>query len=52
MLEKDDAFPNNSEFIEDVKIGDTGFTADFGYEKVVTDAKKSALDYQKIVIMG
>lgn len=42
VLEKDDVLPNNSEFIGDIKIGDSGFTTDCGYNKVVSDAINSA----------
>lgn len=42
VLEKDDVLPNNSEFIGDIKIGDSGFTTDCGYNKVVSDATNSA----------
>jgi hypothetical protein len=42
VLEKNDALPNNSEFIGDIKIGDSGFTTDCGYNKVVADATNSA----------
>ncbi|RVU90781.1 hypothetical protein EH230_07655 [Flavobacterium columnare] len=42
VLKGEDILPNNSEFIGDVKIGDTGFTTDCGYDKVITDAKNAA----------
>ena len=42
VLEKEDTLPNNSEFIGDVKIGDSGFTTDCGYNKVLSDAVNSA----------
>ncbi|WP_300565029.1 hypothetical protein [Flavobacterium sp.] len=42
ILEKNDVLPNNSEFIGDIKIGDSGFTTDCGYNKVVSDATNSA----------
>lgn len=42
VLEKGDVLPNNSEFIGDIKIGDSGFTTDCGYNKVVSDATNSA----------
>jgi hypothetical protein len=42
VLEKDEVLPTNSEFIGDIKIGDSGFTTDCGYNKVVADATTSA----------
>lgn len=42
VLEKNDVLPTNSEFIGDIKIGDSGFTTDCGYNKVVADATNSA----------
>jgi hypothetical protein len=42
VLEKEDVLPNNSEFIGDIKIGDSGFTSDCGYNKVVADATNTA----------
>jgi hypothetical protein len=42
VLEKEDVLPNNSEFIGDIKIGDSGFTTDCGYNKVVADATNAA----------
>ena len=42
VLEKDEILPTNSEFIGDIKIGDSGFTTDCGYNKVVADATNSA----------
>jgi hypothetical protein len=42
VLEKNDVLPYNSEFIGDIKIGDSGFTTDCGYNKVVADATNSA----------
>lgn len=42
VLEKEDVLPNGSEFIGDIKIGDSGFTTDCGYNKVVSDATNSA----------
>lgn len=42
VLEKNEILPTNSEFIGDVKIGDTGFTTDCGYNKVIADIKEAA----------
>lgn len=42
VLEKSDVLPDKSEFIGDVKIGDSGFTTDCGFNKVMTDATTSA----------
>jgi hypothetical protein len=42
VLNKEDDLPTNSEFIGDVKVGDSGFTTDCGYNKVVSDAVNSA----------
>lgn len=42
VLEKNDVLPQNSEFIGDIKVGDSGFTTDCGYNKVVADATNSA----------
>ena len=42
VLEKTELVPINSEFIGDIKIGDSGFTTDCGYNKVIADATNSA----------
>lgn len=42
VLEKIENLPINSEYIGDIKIGDSGFTTDCGYNKVITDATNSA----------
>ncbi|KUJ63612.1 hypothetical protein AR687_00035 [Flavobacteriaceae bacterium CRH] len=42
VLDKEDELPNNSELIGDVKIGDSGFTTDCGYDKVIADVTKEA----------
>ncbi|NDP28506.1 MAG: hypothetical protein GZ087_13935 [Flavobacterium sp.] len=42
VLEKDEILPTNSEFIGDINIGDSGFTTDCGYNKVIADATSSA----------
>jgi hypothetical protein len=42
VLEKNENLPDNSEYIGDIKIGDSGFSTDCGYNKVVADATNSA----------
>lgn len=42
VLDKNEELPNNSELIGDVKIGDSGFTTDCGYDKVIADATNTA----------
>jgi hypothetical protein len=42
VLEKEDVLPSNSEFIGDIKIGDSGFTMNCGYDKVIADATTAA----------
>jgi len=42
VLENTEALPENSEFIGDVKIGDSGFTTDCGYNQVLTDVTTTA----------
>ncbi len=42
VLEKDDTIPTDSQFIGDVKVGDSGFTTDCGYNKAVTEISNSA----------
>lgn len=44
VLEKNAEVPNNSEFIGDIKVGDSGFTTDCGYEKVMADIKNVAIN--------
>ena len=39
VLESSDEIPMNSEFIGDIKIGDSGFSTDCGYNKVMSTAK-------------
>lgn len=36
------AIPENSQLIGTLKIGDTGFTTDCGYDKIISDAKAEA----------
>lgn len=36
------SIPNDSKLVGTLKIGDTGFSNDCGYEKVIQEAKKSA----------
>jgi hypothetical protein len=42
VLDKNEELPNNSELIGDLKIGDSGFTTDCGYDKVIADATNAA----------
>lgn len=42
VLEKNETLPENSQFVGDVKIGDTGFSKDCGYNKVIADATNAA----------
>ena len=42
ILDKDDLVPTNSVLIGDVKIGDSGFTTDCGYNKVINEATTAA----------
>ncbi|WP_396179317.1 hypothetical protein [Flavobacterium sp.] len=42
VLNIEDQVPSDSEFIGDVKIGDSGFTKDCGYNEVVSDAVSAA----------
>lgn len=53
VLEKTETLPANSLFIGDVKIGDSGFTTDCGYAKIMDDAtataRKSGANIIKIV---
>lgn len=42
VLQNDDVLPANSELIGDIKIGDSGFTLNCGYNKVLADAKTAA----------
>jgi len=42
VIEEGGSVPNNSEFVGNLKIGDTGFSTDCGYEKVILEAKKTA----------
>lgn len=53
VLDKNEELPNNSELIGDLKIGDSGFTTDCGYNKVIADAtnaaKKSGANIVKII---
>lgn len=53
VIEKNDTLPDESEFIGDIKVGDTGFTVNCGYDKVLEDvtnaAKKSGANIVQIV---
>ncbi|SFC07566.1 hypothetical protein [Kaistella jeonii] len=42
ILEKEEALPTNSEFIGDLKVGDSGFSTDCGYNTVIAEATSSA----------
>ena len=42
VLEQTDQVPENSKFIGDLKIGDSGFSTDCGYTKVMDEAKIKA----------
>lgn len=42
LLEENENLPLNSQFIGDIKIGDSGFTTDCGYNKVIEDATATA----------
>ncbi len=42
VLEENETLPANSQFVGDIKIGDSGFTTDCGYNKVMADATATA----------
>jgi len=42
VIQVDGELPENSKFIGSLKIGDTGFSNNCGYEKVISEAKKTA----------
>lgn len=42
ILDENENLPANSQFIGDIKIGDSGFTTDCGYNKVIEDATTTA----------
>lgn len=42
VLEKSEKIPANSEYIGEVKVGDTGFSQDCGYNQVISDIRISA----------
>ncbi len=42
IIKQDEKVPVNSKFIGDLKIGDSGFSTDCGYTKVINDAKATA----------
>jgi hypothetical protein len=42
VLDTNEELPANSELIGDLKIGDSGFTTDCGYDKVIADATNAA----------
>jgi len=43
ILTENEVVPENSNFIGDLKIGDSGFSSDCGYTKVMDEAKKEAI---------
>lgn len=42
IVNQNEKVPADSEFIGELKIGDSGFSTDCGYSKVINDAKESA----------
>ena len=42
IIKQDENVPENSKFIGDLKIGDSGFSTNCGYTKVINDAKATA----------
>lgn len=42
IIKEYDEIPENSKFIGELKIGDSGFSTDCGYTKVISDAKATA----------
>ena len=42
IINHDDEIPDSSKFIGDLKIGDSGFSTDCGYSKVMDEAKNTA----------
>jgi len=42
FLEITESVPENSVFIGEIKIGDSGFSTDCGYNKVIEEAKETA----------
>ena len=42
IIKQDEKVPENSKFIGELKIGDSGFSTDCGYTKVMSDAKVTA----------
>lgn len=42
IIKQDEKVPENSKFIGELKIGDSGFSTDCGYTKVMNDAKATA----------
>ena len=42
IVKQNEKIPINSKFIGEIKIGDSGFSTDCGYSKVISDAKESA----------
>lgn len=44
VIKENETVPNNSKLIGEIKIGDSGFTTDCSYYKVLNDAKQTALN--------
>ena len=42
IIEQNEIVPQNSQFIGDLKVGDSGFSTDCGYTKVIDEAKETA----------
>lgn len=42
ILDGDETVPDNSQFIGEIKIGDSGFTTECGFNKVLADATATA----------
>lgn len=42
VINQDEKLPENSQFIGDLKVGDSGFSTDCGYTKVIDEAKETA----------
>ena len=42
IIQQDEMIPENSQLIGDLKIGDSGFSTDCGYSKVIDEAKEAA----------
>lgn len=42
VLEEDEDVPDQSELIGEIKVGDSGFTTDCGYDKILSEARNTA----------